>query len=104
MTFDPPSQDRLFFSKPDDWRYEKEWRVVRALDQCRQAGIAGSTLFLDDIAQDHVAAVICGWKVPDEVYESVSCLAAEVNPSATVARAKIVDGRMVLDRELPREK
>jgi hypothetical protein len=104
MTFDPPSQDRLFFAKIDDWRYEKEWRVVRALNQCRQAEAAGSALFLDDIEPDHVAAVICGWKVPDEVYSSVSRVAADVNPSVTVARARIVDGRIALDRELPPER
>jgi Protein of unknown function (DUF2971) len=101
MTFDPPSQDRLFFAKIDDWRYEKEWRVVRALKQCRQVDRPGSPLFLDDVPLDHVAAVICGWKVPDEVYDDVSRLAAEVNPAVTVARTKIVEGRIVLDRDLP---
>jgi hypothetical protein len=104
MTFDPPSQDRLFFSKIEDWRYEKEWRVVRALEQCRRAGPSGAPLFLDDVPIDHVAGVICGWKVPDDVYAKVGDLAATLNPSATVARANIVDGRIVLDRELPPEK
>ena len=26
MTFDPSTQDRLFFSKLSDWSYEREWR------------------------------------------------------------------------------
>ena len=32
MTFDPSTQDRLFFSKLSDWSYEREWRVVTALN------------------------------------------------------------------------
>ena len=28
MTFDPSTQDRLFFSKLSDWSYEREWRVA----------------------------------------------------------------------------
>ena len=31
LTHDPSTQDNLFFSKFEDWRYEREWRVVSAL-------------------------------------------------------------------------
>jgi hypothetical protein len=103
MTFDPSSQDRLFFSKLDDWRYEREWRVVRALTQCREAEMPDSTLFLHDIPNDHVVTVICGWKVPDDVHARVGSAAAQLNSSVTVCRALIVEGRIVLDRELPPE-
>jgi Protein of unknown function (DUF2971) len=64
MTFDPATQDRLFFSKLSDWSYERERRVVTALSRCRQA--ANSTLHLKDVDPSHVKAIICGWRVTPE--------------------------------------
>jgi hypothetical protein len=37
MTFDPSTRDRLFLSKLSGWSYEREWRVVTALNACRRS-------------------------------------------------------------------
>ncbi|MEA3040671.1 MAG: hypothetical protein QOC65_160 [Sphingomonadales bacterium] len=102
MTFDASSQDRLFFAKLDDWRYEKEWRVVRALDQCRRVATAGAALHLHDIPPDHVQAVICGWNVAEADEDAVRRRLADVNPNALLVRTTIDGGRIVFDPELPR--
>jgi hypothetical protein len=51
MTFDPATQDRLFFSKLSDWSYEREWRVVTALDACRRS--SDGKLYLRDVTPLH---------------------------------------------------
>jgi Protein of unknown function (DUF2971) len=101
MTFDPSSQDRLFFSKLDDWSYEKEWRVVRALDQCRKDGAGAVPLHLHDIPGHHVSAVICGWNVTDDAYGAACRDVAAVNDDAVIVRTKIEEGRIVFDPPLP---
>jgi Protein of unknown function (DUF2971) len=61
MTFDPSTQDRLFFSKLSDWSYEREWRIVTALKVCRRS--PDGRLYLRAVDQLHVTGVICGWRV-----------------------------------------
>lgn len=56
MTFDPSTQDRLFFSKLSDWSYEREWRVVTALEACRRS--SDGKLYLRDVAPLHLAGLI----------------------------------------------
>jgi hypothetical protein len=59
MTFDPSTQDRLFFSKLSDWSYEREWRIVTALNVCRRSSdgrlycVPGMALMLE-------VEVLCG--------------------------------------------
>jgi hypothetical protein len=60
MTFDPSTQDRIFFSKLSDWSYEREWRVVTALSDCEQTE---GPLYLRAIDPRHLTGVICGWRV-----------------------------------------
>ena len=38
LTFDPKSQDNVFFRKHADWAYEREWRVAKAVSDCKQRG------------------------------------------------------------------
>jgi hypothetical protein len=56
MTFDPSTQDRLFFSKLSDWSYEREWRIVTALNARRQS--PDGKLNLRDVDRHHLAGVI----------------------------------------------
>lgn len=99
MTFDASTQDRLFFAKIDDWRYEKEWRVVRPLGHCRFEPLR--SLHLDEVPCELVRAVICGWNVADAEVEGMRRAVGEANTSAAVIRARIEDGEFRLDRPLP---
>lgn len=99
MTFEASTQERLFFAKLEDWRYEKEWRVVRALADCRFE--SGSALYRDTVPSTTVRAVICGWNVPEAEVQDLRRAVAEVNPAAVVLRATIGDGRISTDPPLP---
>jgi hypothetical protein len=91
MTFDPTTQDDLFFSKLEDWSYEKEWRVVTALNDCdcvtdptQSCRNSASYSYLRNIDDKHITSVICGWQIADN---DVACLRdelAQINPKIQV--------------------
>lgn len=84
MTFDPSTQDRLFFSKLADWSYEREWRVVTALSDCRRP--QNGTLYLRDIDPIHVTGIICGWRArKDEVSAIRNYLTQEASSVALIS-------------------
>jgi hypothetical protein len=93
MTFDPSTQDRLFFSKLSDWSYEREWRVVTALHTCRLS--ADGKLYLRDVNLLHVTGVIYGWRVKAEDLSSLHGDLKQVNPNAKLIPA-ILDGAKVV--------
>ncbi|MCU4161633.1 DUF2971 domain-containing protein [Acidiphilium sp. AL] len=92
MTFDPSTQDRLLFSKLSDWSYEREWRVVTALNACRQ----DSSLFLRDVDQLHLTGVIFGWRAPKDEVSSLGIELKRVNPKAKLVPAVLNGGKVVL--------
>jgi Protein of unknown function (DUF2971) len=92
MTFDPRTQDRLFFSKLSDWSYEREWRVVTSLKAC---SVSAEKLYLRKVPPKHITGVICGWRVgKDEISSLRKDL--QVNPSATLISAYLEDGKVKL--------
>jgi hypothetical protein len=95
MTFDPATQDQLFFSKLGDWSYEREWRVVMPLFQCRH--VASADLYLHDIPCKHVTMVICGWRVSPDDMASLRDDLAGIRSPAVVIRARLEGARVVLD-------
>lgn len=95
MTFDPATQDRLFFSKLADWSYEREWRIVMPLSQCRH--VMPADLRLHDIAASHVTAVICGWRVSANDVASLRDDLARIGLPAAVIQARLDGARVVLD-------
>jgi hypothetical protein len=98
MTFDPSTQDRLFFSKLSDWSYEREWRVVTALKACRRS--SDGKLYLHDVAPPHLAGVICGWRVDKEELSSLSDDLKRVNPNVRLIGAVLDGGRVSLSPPL----
>jgi hypothetical protein len=98
MTFDPSTQDRLFFSKILDWSYEREWRVVTALEACRRS--SDGKLYLYDVPPSHLAGVICGWRVGEEDISSLRDDLKRVNPNARLIRAILDSGRVILSPPL----
>jgi len=98
MTFDPSTQDRLFFSKLQDWSYEREWRVVTALQACRRS--PDGKLYLRDATPSPLAGVICGWRVSQEERSSLHGELREVNPKVRIAGASLVRGKVLLSPPL----
>ena len=98
MTFDPSTQDRLFFSKLSDWSYEREWRVVTALNACRQSTNGG--LHLRDVDRVHLTGVICGWRARADGVSLLSSELKHLNPAARLVSAVFDGGRVRLDPPL----
>lgn len=93
MTFDPATQDKLFFSKHLAWSYEQEWRVVLPLDDCDEL-VPG--LHLKKIDISHVTGVILGWQCRTEDRDAVIQAVASTNPNAVVKHATIQHGKIIL--------
>lgn len=88
LTFDPSSQNNVFFSKHEDWAYEREWRVARALEDCKKT----DEIFLYDTEVRPVTLTL-GWKMNREDSDQLLNSAVDV---CSVYRAKIGrDGRIV---------
>jgi hypothetical protein len=94
MTFDPTTQDNLFFLKHLAWSYEQEWRVVVPLDECSQP-IPG--LHLKQVPASHIAGVILGWRCSEADKTAVIKAVAKVNPSASIKQASVLHGKLSLN-------
>lgn len=98
MTFDPSTQDRLFFSKLSDWSYEREWRVVTALNACRRP--AKGDLYLRDVDRHHLTGVICGWRAHADDVSSLGDELKRLNSNAKLVSAVLDRGKVGLDPPL----
>ena len=98
MTFDPSTQDRLFFSKLSDWSYEREWRVVTALNACRRS--SDGKLYLRDVDHLHLTGVICGWRARAEDVSLLDGELKRLNPNAKLISAVLDGGRVGLNPPL----
>jgi hypothetical protein len=94
MTFDPSTQDRLFFSKLSDWSYEREWRVVTALTACRRS--PDGNLYLRSVDRLHLTGAICGWRARAEDVSSLGSELNRLNPNAKLVSAVLDDGKVGL--------
>ena len=95
MTFDPSTQDRLFFSKLKDWSYEREWRVVTALEACRRS--PDGKLYLRDIIPSPLTGVICGWRVSEQDRLLLRHDLKQVNPKIEIITAALDGGKVTLN-------
>jgi hypothetical protein len=94
MTFDPSTQDRLFFSKLRDWWYEREWRVVCPLADCKCEAVRN--LYLRTINPKHVEAIIFGWRVSSKVKERVVTQLEREQHRIKLIDARLEQGRVRL--------
>lgn len=97
MTFDPCTQNRLFFSKHEDWRYENEWRVILPLSKCSQHE---NGPYIHKIDNQYIASVICGWRCEEENINLVRRAIANHNSQAFLRSSVVVNGQVEV-RELP---
>jgi len=98
MTFDPSTQDRLFFSKLSDWSYEREWRVVTALKTCRRS--SDNKLYLRDVDRLHLTGVICGWRVKTDDISSLEDEIKRENSNVKMISSVLDGGRVKLNKSL----
>jgi hypothetical protein len=98
MTFDPSTQDRLFFSKLKDWSYEREWRVVTALETCRRS--SDGKLYLRDITPSPLTGVICGWRITERLRLLLRHDLDRVNPKIKIIIADLDRGKITLNSTL----
>lgn len=94
MTHDPSTQDNLFFSKFQDWSYEREWRVVSALSSCQLSG--DGKMHLRHISPSIVTGVICGWNVPEDEMSSLAAELSCINPGLEMLAASLDRGHVRL--------
>ena len=94
MTHDPSTQDNLFFSKFQDWSYEREWRIVSALSDCKRSD--DGKMYLRYIDPSIVTGVICGWNVPDDEVSSLKAELSCTNPGLEMLAASLERGRVRL--------
>ena len=98
MTYDPSTQDQLFFSKLSDWSYEREWRVVTALSGCSRP--PSSTLYLRIVDPLHLTHVICGWRVSKDEMSSLQDDLVPINPKTKLISARFDGGAVNLSSAL----
>jgi len=96
MTFDPSTQDNLFFSKLQDWSYEREWRIVSALSTMDSSNFSGENkkIHLHPIEPSIITRVICGWNVSPDNITSLKKELHNINPNIQVDVASF-DGRKI---------
>jgi hypothetical protein len=97
VTFETRSHESIFFSKFPDWSYEREIRVVVPLKDCRQVKVDGGEIYCRDLPKEHVARIICGWKMPDCDRRTIVDEARHINPDVEVCVAKIVGGEVRIE-------
>ena len=98
MTFDPSTQDRLFFSKLSDWSYEREWRVVTALNSCRW--LQDGNLYLRKVGPHHLTGVICGWRVSQDNRSQLFDALERSNSTVQLISATLDGGKVRLNPSL----
>lgn len=96
MTFDPSTQDRLFFSKLLDWSYEREWRVVTALNSCQRDG----NLYLRKVDRNNITEVICGWRVCENDISLLTKELHRLNPDIKLTSAVLDRGMVRLTQSI----
>lgn len=89
MTFRPSTQKNLFFWKYSDWSYEKEFRVVSALERCEKKAVGTTTMWLREIDPMFVTGVIVGWNVGKDVRKQLAAIQSNLNRDITLFEARV---------------
>jgi len=65
--------DQLFLRKDPDWRYEKEWRMIKRLDKA-STSLAGGSVCLFEIPPDAIKILILGAQISQPSREKIISL------------------------------
>ncbi len=85
ITFDPNSHKKMFFSKHQDWSYEREFRVLKALEDCQEGK---PNIFLSRIPKENVKRIIIGWNFKGDIQTLINKIKA-INPAIVISLARI---------------
>lgn len=96
VTFSPRSHESMFFSKFQDWSYEREVRVVLPLSRCRAENAGEHLLHLYELPRSCVRQIIIGWHTDPGAISAVETCIRELGSEVDLVRACIVHGRVVL--------
>jgi len=97
MTFDPQTQENLFFTKFSDWQYESEYRIVRALKDCNETKSDNEKLFFHEIPPEHITEIIVGWNVSPGDKEVLKNLVNSISSThLNIREAFISEGKVQL--------
>lgn len=102
VTFSPSDLTELVFSKCEDWGYEREWRVVKPLSECRKEvyknrdGKECERGFFraPNVAPErYVKRIIVGWRGN---LEEIKNIVSKYNSKIPVVKADVKDGNIVI--------
>lgn len=96
MTFDPSTQDDLFFGKFQDWSYEQEWRIISDLSSCVEEKIGSTNLFIKKINKNRIKEVIFGWKISDDEFREIKEKLNFINKEIKITRCVLKAGKIYL--------
>ena len=97
MTFRPSSQKNLFFWKYLDCSYEKEFRVVSALQRCEKKTVGSMNMWLREIDPSFINGVVIGWNVEEEARQQLIEFASTLNRKIKFFEARIKGVSIVVE-------
>ena len=96
VTFDPRSHESIFFSKFQDWGYEKEIRVVLPLSKCQIHSNGSKPLYLYELPRSCVRQIIIGWHADPKTIRIIETYVRELGHEVEIVLARIARGRVEL--------
>ena len=80
----------LFLVKEKKWAFEKEWRMLRRLDECRKLVTEdGRTLYLTDAPKGLIKSVIVGYDCPSSVANEITELVKQYDTRVRLCEARL---------------
>ncbi len=98
MTFDPSSQNELFFWKHADWAYEQEVRVVSSLKKCNFSEINGNNMFIRSIDKKYISGIILGWNIDKSIRSIAYSLISDAGRPIEIFQARLDKVTVVIDK------
>lgn len=74
----------LFMNKSNQWNYEREWRMLKRLDELEKKPLENSFIYLDSIPTEAIEGVIFGLGVDEQSKNKIKQLIKDSNPSAHI--------------------
>jgi DUF2971 family protein len=92
----------VLFTKSKEWEYEREWRIVRKLEDASTAVTSGtSSVYLFQVPPESIRSIILGCRMPADTKDSIA-QAVSRNPqlsSLTLLAAKLHEREFSLNFE-----
>lgn len=97
LTLDPSDLSEIFFNKLDDWKYELEYRVVRAFADCESVSTGNAQIYVHQVSCNYISKIIVGWNVCQEDFEQIAKIVHEDNSNISVVQAHIENGLICVE-------